>query len=137
MILFSMIFHFICLLRQFPNPDVLEFDRRAFAFEAEITGPWLGAGAAGDFFAVDPEAHFAVDPRGHSSGSTRRDLCSIPYGGNCDCRWARWAGMASACSCPPEDVAVGREEPRLIFLAAGRAFIQLHIAVIERLISMP
>src|SRR4051794_8186870 len=49
------------LLRQQPNPRILELDWRAFRFETQITARRLGARAAGNLFAIDPQAHFAID----------------------------------------------------------------------------
>ena len=48
-------------LRQFANPQIFEFDRRPFGFEAQVAGARLAVVAAGHFFAVDPQPHFAVD----------------------------------------------------------------------------
>jgi len=48
-----------------------------FRFEAEVAGGGLSAGAAGDFFAVDPEADFAVECRGCNSGSIRGTLAQF------------------------------------------------------------
>src|SRR5688572_6526035 len=47
--------------RQLTESQVFELNRRAFGFEAEIPGAGFGAVAAGDFFAVDPQADLAID----------------------------------------------------------------------------
>src|SRR5438874_408148 len=48
-------------LGQQANPQILELNRRAFGFQAQVSARRLGIIAPGDFFAVDPEADFAVD----------------------------------------------------------------------------
>src|SRR5262245_12936433 len=47
--------------RNLPHANISKLDRRSFRFKTEIPGSRLGAGAARDFFTVDPQAHFAVD----------------------------------------------------------------------------
>ena len=48
-------------LRQFADSEVAELDRGTLGFEAEVADGRLAVGAARDFDAVDPQAHFAVD----------------------------------------------------------------------------
>src|SRR6201999_4188802 len=48
-------------LRQFAEAEVFVVDWGAFGFDAEVAGFGVAVVAAGDFFAVDPEADFAVD----------------------------------------------------------------------------
>ena len=48
-------------LRQFADSEVAELDGRTLGLEAEVADGWLAVGAARDFDAVDPQAHFAVD----------------------------------------------------------------------------
>jgi hypothetical protein len=47
--------------RQFPDPQILELDRGALRFEAEIPGPRFAISPAGNFLSVDPETNFSVD----------------------------------------------------------------------------
>src|SRR5262245_20652688 len=49
-------------LRQHPNPQIFELDRRAFGFQAQVTAGRLRVLAARNLLAVDPQPHLAVDP---------------------------------------------------------------------------
>jgi Archaeal fructose-1,6-bisphosphatase and related enzymes of inositol monophosphatase family len=48
-------------LRQFPDANVFEFNRRTFGFKTHIPRARFSAIAAGNFFAIYPQTNFAID----------------------------------------------------------------------------